>query len=454
MGYFPFFIDIRDKRGVIIGGGKVAARKIEKLQPFEPILFVIAPEIIPRIQETERVFLKRRRFTEKDLEGAFFVIAASDDEEANARAAAYCREKGIFFNAADDKESCGFLFPALVKSGALTIGVSTEGASPGAAAAVKSKIAEQLPSRTEEILDYLAALRPLAKERIEDAYARASFLRETAVFCMEANRVLSEEETQERMQSYQNPHPKRIPGVVLAGAGCGAYDLITVRGLNALKRAEVVVYDALTDERLLEYAPESCEKIDVGKRCGKCCRTQEEINGLLIQEAKKGKRVVRLKGGDPFVFGRGGEEVLALKEQGIPVTEIPGITSAIAVPAAAGIPVTHRDISRSFHVITGHTKGKENSLPENFETLAALNGTLIFLMGLLHLPEITKKLLECGKDPDTPAAVVHGGFDGQFVSVRGTLSDIAKEAKQEEIEAPAVIIIGETAGFDFFSTTQ
>ena len=171
----------------------------------------------------------------------------------------------------------------------------------------------------------------------------------------------------------------------------------------------------------------------------------EEINAILIEHAKKGKRVVRLKGGDPFVFGRGSEEMEALKAKEIPVTEVPGITSAIAVPAAAGIPVTHRGKSRSFHVVTAHTKGTADSLPEGLKELVAVEGTLVFLMGMHQLSKLAGRLMEYGKSPETPAAVVQGNFDGKTVSVRGTLFDIAEKVKESGMQSPAVIVIGETA---------
>ena len=174
----------------------------------------------------------------------------------------------------------------------------------------------------------------------------------------------------------------------------------------------------------------------------------EEINAILIEHAKKGKRVVRLKGGDPFVFGRGSEEMEALKARGIPVTEVPGITSAIAVPAAAGIPVTHRGKSRSFHVVTAHTKGTADSLPEGLKELVAVEGTLVFLMGMHQLSKLAGRLMEYGKSPETPAAVVQGNFDGKTVSVRGTLFDIGEKVKESGMQSPAVIVIGETAGME------
>lgn len=241
--------------------------------------------------------------------------------------------------------------------------------------------------------------------------------------------------------------------VYLVGAGCGDAELITWKGLKLLKKCDVVLYDDLAASKLLEETKQGCEQIFVGKRYGKHSLPQEETNALLVEKAKEGKTVVRLKGGDPFVFGRGGEEILALQAEGIPYEVVSGVTSSTAVPAAAGIPVTHRKIARSFHVITGHTAaGGETTLTENLDTLAKLEGTLVFLMGLHHLEEITQGLLLGGKDPHTPAAVISKGTTPQQKTVRAALGDLAAEVRKAELEAPAVIVIGETAGLDFAGT--
>ena len=198
--------------------------------------------------------------------------------------------------------------------------------------------------------------------------------------------------------------------VYLVGAGCGRADLITVRGRELLARCDTVVYDDLIDQELLSFAPAQARRIYMGKRQGCHSASQEEICAVLIEEARQGCTVVRLKGGDPFVFGRGGEEALALLEHGISCEVIPGISSAIAIPGEAGIPVTHRGISRSFHVITAHTADTEDGLPEDLENLSRLSGTLVFLMGLRQLPKLTKKLMEAGMSPRRPAAVISGGM--------------------------------------------
>ncbi len=243
---------------------------------------------------------------------------------------------------------------------------------------------------------------------------------------------------------------KKQGKVYIVGAGCGDAELITWKGLRLLRQCDVVLYDDLSAARLLEETKEDCEKISVGKRFGKHSAAQEEINALLVEKAKEGRNVVRLKGGDPFVFGRGGEEIRALQAAGVPYEEVPGITSAVAVPAAAGIPVTHRKLARSFHVITGHTA--ENGLPEDFETLARLNGTLVFLMGLHHLEEIAEGLLKNGKSPDTPVAVVSRGATAAQRTVRAPLEEIVPTVYSAGLEAPAVIIVGAVAALDFSGT--
>ena len=244
----------------------------------------------------------------------------------------------------------------------------------------------------------------------------------------------------------------RTGKVYLVGAGCGKADLITVRGLEKLRTCDVLIYDDLIDTQLLSACPAGAERIYMGKRSGSHSAPQEEINAKIIEKAGEGKTVCRLKGGDPFVFGRGGEEILALQKAGIPYEESPGISSVIAIPAAAGIPVTHRKLSRSFHVITAHTADSEDGLPEQLDKLAQLDGTLIFLMGLARLEKISRRLIDAGMNADTPAAVLSGGNAPQCVSVRGTLGDIAEKARAREIKPPAVIVVGSVAALDLSPT--
>jgi uroporphyrinogen III methyltransferase/synthase len=238
--------------------------------------------------------------------------------------------------------------------------------------------------------------------------------------------------------------------VYLVGAGCGAYDLLTIRGMRLLQQCDTVVYDSLIDPLLLHFVPEQAEKICVGKRAGKHSAAQEEIQEILVAQALAGKTVVRLKGGDPFVFGRGGEEILALQAYAIPYAVVPGISSSIAVPELAGIPVTHRQMSRSFHVITGHTA--DALLPTNLQRYAQLDGTLVFLMGLQHLRRIADGLLAGGMRCDMPSAVISCGGTAKQQVVKAPLAELADAVTQQGVIAPAVIVVGETTQFSFAAT--
>ena len=438
MGYFPFFMDLEGREGLVVGGGAVALRKLQKLLPYGPRLTVAAPELLAEIEALPGLTRLRRSFAPAMLEGKGFVIAATDDREVNRGIAALCRERGIPVNAVDDKEQCTFLFPALVKRGYLTVGVSTAGASPSAAAWVGRRVSERLPEDFGELLDYLASLRPMVQKRVA-AENRAAVFARLFSDCMEEGFPLEEAALAAVLEG--------APGmgkVYLVGAGCGAADLLTVRGLRLLERCGAVVYDDLLDQALLDAAPEGAEKIYVGKRRGRHSMAQEDINALLIAKAREGKQVVRLKGGDPFVFGRGGEEALALQAAGIAWEYVPGVTSAVAVPGAAGIPVTHRGVSRSFCVVAARTADSAEGAPSRWGELARLGGTLVFLMGLSRLEEIARGLTGAGLPPDTPVAVI-GGKNAPR-TIRGTLGDIAERAR--EAAAPAVIVVGGTAGMD------
>lgn len=238
--------------------------------------------------------------------------------------------------------------------------------------------------------------------------------------------------------------------VFLVGAGPGDPGLLTLRGKELLETAEVLVYDRLASREFLELVPAGCEKIYVGKESGRHSRTQEEINGILVEWALKGKRVIRLKGGDPFVFGRGGEEIHSLSAHGIPYEVVPGVTSAIAALSHAGIPVTHRGVGQSFHVITGHTAvgaGDGDSLTGGFDQYARLPGTLIFLMGLSNLEKIVENLIKYGKDPRTPAAVVTNGTLPDSRCVRAALSSLPEAVRRAGLKPPGIIVVGPVAAF-------
>ncbi len=449
MPYFPMFIELKDRPVLIVGGGKVALRKLQKLLPYGGSLTVVAPCILPEIEAFPQVKLRRRVFRASDLRlRPAMVIAATDDEAVNREVAMLCQKRHIPVNVADEPSQCTFFFPALVQQGEFSAGISTGGASPTAAAYFKEKLRELLPENLDELLAWLESMRPKLKSRIPEQRKRAEVFRVLFKACMEKGAPLTKEETEACICGAP------MGSVALVGAGCGKADLITVRGLRLLRQCQAVVYDDLIDPALLEAVPESAQRLYMGKRSGAHAAAQEEINQTLIDLARSGLRVVRLKGGDPYLFGRGGEEMQALTAAGIPCQEVPGIPSAIGIPAEAGIPVTHRGLSRSVHIVTAHTADTPDGLPEDFDTMAKLSGTLVFLMGLGQLPAITARLIAAGKSGNTPSAVLSGGNAPHPMQVRAPLCQIAQKTKDAGVRAPAVIVIGEAAAMQLSPQLQ
>lgn len=479
------FIDLKDKPVLIVGGGTVALRKLQKLSPYGVRPTVTAPEILPEIADFPGVKLKQKDFTVSDLQPRpSLVIAATDNKTVNRRISLLCRKRHIPVNVVDDPVLCSFLFPALVQRGAFSAGVSTGGASPTAAVYFRERIQELLPDGLEELLTWLESLRPFIKAAVPEQNKRGAVFQKLFAAGMAKGEPLTQAETEKFIGGTEFPGTAAredidsagfpgtaaeedignagFPGtaarkdigsaargsIALVGAGCGKADLITVRGLRLLRQCQAVVYDDLIDTALLDAVPESAEKIYVGKRSGTHAMSQDAINQKLIELAHSGLKVVRLKGGDPYLFGRGGEEMMALKAAGISCQEVPGIPSPTGIAAEAGIPVTHRGISRSVHIVTAHTADTGDGLPEDFDALAKLSGTLIFLMGLERLPMIAARLIDAGMAPATPAAVISGGNAPNPIRIRAPLSCLAKEAENAGASAPAIILVGGTAALD------
>ena len=441
MSVFPMFVELDGRRCLVVGGGPVACRRARVLTDCGAVVTVIAPEIDGTIKDHPGVSVLERPFREEDLEENWtMVIAATNESRLNARVSALCREKGIPVNRADEEGMGGFIFPALVKRGDLTVGISTGGASPAAAGWFRRLIEAVLPEKTEQILSGLRQARETIKDRLPRQKRREALLA-AARQSLEKGDALTDWEQQRLCEAVEKG--EAVTGRVhLVGAGCGSADLITVRGLRLIQTCDAIVYDELIDKALLEAAPPQAERISMGKRAGKESARQEDIIRKMISLARMGKTVVRLKGGDPYLFGRGGEELLALQAAGIPWDEVPGIPSAIGIPAEFGIPVTHRNVSRSLHIITAHT-ADVNGLPPDMAKYAQLEGTLVFLMGLGKLEAIAGSLMENGADPATPVAVLSGG-NAKKQCIRGSLETIARLAK--DAQAPAIILVGQVAG--------
>lgn len=497
MPHFPMFIDLKDQPVLVIGGGTIALRKLQKLAPYEPVCKVIAPDISSEIAAIPGIELHCRRFREQDLyPRPALVIAATDDAILNHDISRRCRKRHIPVNVVDDPAACSFIFPALVQKGSFSAGITTCGASPSATVYFKNRLQEMLPENLDVILSWLEAQRPALKASVPEQKKRSGIFRRMFEACMkkggpltdaESERCMKDEESERCMKDSENkrhskdaahcganplnitdiavadtssdtssaPSSCQLSGsVALVGAGCGKADLITVRGLKLLHECQAVVYDDLIDPALLDEAPPSAQRIYMGKRSGAHSAPQSEINQKLIDLARAGLKVVRLKGGDPYLFGRGGEEMLALKKAGIPCQEVPGISSAIGIPAEVGIPVTHRGISRGLHIVTAHTTDTPDGLPADFDHLANLSGTLVFLMGLKQLPLIASRLMAAGKSGDTPAAVISGGNSQNPAFVRAPLSELPQAAACSGVLAPAIILVGEVAALDLSTVTD
>ncbi len=434
MAYFPFFREIEQKRCLVIGGGTVALRKVRKLLEYGVRVTVVAPALREEFSDMD-VIKYQRKVQEEDLTEEFeFVIAATDSPAENETIYHWCVEKKIPVNVVDEPKLCTFFFPALIKKGNLSIGISTKGASPTGARWLGEELEKALPKNIEEVLDQLEMERESVQSRMTDAGERSRYFRERFF------ELLQEKEPPVQVDDTSKGF------VSLVGAGCGTKEWITLAGLKELQRCDAVVYDDLIDQALLEEVPPEAQRIPVGKRSGKVSAKQEDIEEILVRLAREGKRVVRLKGGDPFVFGRGGEEAEILRLAGISWQVIPGISSPLAIPAEAGIAVTNRGISRSVHILTAHTR--EDALRRDLEQFAGLEGTLVILMGLERLSEIVTILSENGCLPETPVAVLSGGNTSHPYKVSGHLSNIVELAKKAAVQTPGIIVVGSTVAFD------
>ena len=474
--YFAAFLDLLNKKIVVVGGGKVATTKVRALSPCRPApLVVVAPRVsgpIRRAADAGQLLWLGREYADGDLDGAALAFGASDDTDLNARVAADARRLGIPVLAVDDVPNCDFIAPALVRRGDVTIAISTGGRSPAMARRTRERLEHELPRYWGDLLDVAAEARDrlgVTRSLIEadrwqtaldgevERLTESGLLGEAAdVLVRKLERSLFEPadfepadfELAEELESTRTPpSPQPSPrgrgsvaGLVsLVGAGPGDPELLTLRAVQRLQAADVVVHDRLVGLRVLEHAAPGAECIDVGKTPGGGGPTQTEINALLVELGRQGRRVVRLKGGDPFVFGRGGEEALALSRAGVPFEIVPGISSALAAPAAAGIPVTHRGLSASLTVVNGHDADQHD-----WSALARSAGTLVFLMAVEHLEEIVDRLVSHGRPADEPAAVVQWATTPRQRTVSAPLRDIAAVARSEGLEPPAVLVVGPT----------
>src|SRR5579859_730157 len=446
--YFAAFLDLLNRRVLVVGGGNVATTKVRALLPCRPApLVVVAPRastFIRRAAELGDLEWRPRDYSAADLAGAAFAFAATDDRDLNARVAADARRLNVPVLAVDDVPNCDFIAPALVRRGDVTVAISTGGRSPAMARRTRERLERALPAFWGDLLEVAAAARDrlgptrslIDPDRWQIALdGEVERLAEAGDLAAATDALLANLERSlfERRDSQ--------PGVVsLVGAGPGDPDLLTLRAVQRLQAADVVVFDRLVSAEVLAYARPDAERLDVGKVPGGRGWSQAEINAVLTQLAREGRRVVRLKGGDPFVFGRGGEEALALARAGVPFEIVPGISAALAAPAAAGIPVTHRGLSGSVTIVNGHDPDQHA-----WSALAQGGGTLVCLMAVEHLEEIVAALLANGRLADEPSAIVQWATTPRQRVVAAPLAEIAASARAAGMEPPAVLVVGPTA---------
>jgi uroporphyrin-III C-methyltransferase/precorrin-2 dehydrogenase/sirohydrochlorin ferrochelatase len=406
------------RRVVVVGGGAVATRRVPALLDAGADVLLVAPELTPALRahvDAGRLRWEPRRFAPDDLDGAWLVQVAVDDRLAAASVSAAAAERRIFCVRADDGAAATAWTPAVTRHGPVTVAV-LGGGDPRRAMSVRDAVRELLAARAGE---------PAAAGAAEGAVPGRPSV---------------------SASGESGADGAQVGRVALVGAGPGDPELITVKGWRLLTEADVVVADRLVPGLLLDELRADVELVDASKIPYGPARAQEEINRILVDRARAGKVVVRLKGGDPYVFGRGGEELLACAEAGVPVTVVPGVTSAVSVPAAAGVPVTHRAVAHEFTVVSGHVAPDSPDSLVRWESLAGLRGTLVVLMGLKNLAAISATLVAHGKPAETPAAVIQEGTTSGQRSLRSTLGAVAADVASAGLRPPAIVVVGDVVG--------
>ncbi|TFF49832.1 uroporphyrinogen-III C-methyltransferase [Pseudomonas putida] len=446
MDYLPLFHKLQGGRVLVVGGGEIALRKARLLADAGGVLRVVAPDVDGQLAALAREGggeVLVRGYQAADLVGCRLVIAATDDPGLNALVSADAQALSLPVNVVDAPALCTVIFPAIVDRSPLVIAVSSGGDAPVLARLIRAKLEAWIPSAYGELAGLAARFRHKVKSLYPDVNQRRGFW-ETVFQGPIAERQLAGQgaEAERLLQAMVDGAPVQQGGeVYLVGAGPGDPDLLTFRALRLMQQADVVLYDRLVAPAIIDMCRRDAERIYVGKRRADHSVPQDQINRLLVDLARQGKRVLRLKGGDPFIFGRGGEEIEELAEHGIPFQVVPGITAASGCSAYGGIPLTHRDYAQSVRFVTGHLKDGTSNLPWN--DLVAPAQTLVFYMGLVGLPTICAELIRHGRAASTPAALVQQGTTRNQRVFTGTLADLPDLVAQHEVHAPTLVIVGE-----------
>lgn len=444
MERLPAFLDVKGKRCVVVGGGEVALRKATLLVRAGARLHVVAPDLCAPLKtlcEQSGSLVCPIEFQPCCLGGATLVIAATDSLEVNTRVSEHAQTLGIPVNVVDQPELCTFIVPAIVDRSPILVAISSGGASPILARSIKGLIDSLLPARVDRLAALLRELRTAIKKKVPDFSQRTKFWEKILEGDIpELVYSGKEQEAREKILTQADKPSPEQGEVYLVGAGPGDPELLTLKALRLMHKADIVLYDRLVSEAILLKLRPDADKVFVGKARSDHAVPQEDLNSMLVRLAKEGKKVLRLKGGDPFIFGRGGEEIETLAEAGVAFQVVPGITAASGCATYAGIPLTHRDYSQSVRFLTGHIR--DGGVPLNWSLLAQEQQTLAFYMGLSGLAIICEELLAHGMEKDMPVAVIQQGTTrDQKVSV-GTLQTIVEQARDDDIQPPTLIIIG------------
>ena len=447
MDFLPIFIDIKGKLCLVVGGGEVAARKASLLLKAGGHVRVVSPDLCPSLKsELDRGLIEQeaREYAVDDLNDCHLVIASTDDPAVNRQIYEQASRLRIPVNVVDQPELCTFIVPSIIDRSPVVAAVSTGGASPILARLIRTRLETLIPAGYGHLAALALRFRDSVKERFDKPSDRRRFW-EKVLEGGVAERVFAghmrEAETAMEQALAESGQTQSVGEVYLVGGGPGDPDLLTFRALRLMQQADVVVHDRLVAKPILELTRRDAERIYVGKERDRHSMRQEEINRLLVRLAKAGKRVVRLKGGDPFIFGRGGEEIETLAAEQIPFQVVPGITAASGCAAYAGIPLTHRDYAQSCIFVTGHLK--DGSVDLDWERLAKPAQTIVFYMGLHTIPVLSRELIAHGLSKDTPVALVQQGTTRDqrvFIETLETMPDLPE---REQLKAPTIIIVGE-----------
>ncbi len=447
MDYFPIFLNLKQQSCLVVGGGPVALRKATQLERAGARLHLVAPHLHAPdlLQQLKQTTYSERKFTPEDLNDVQLVIAATDDPQTNRDIAMRAKSRQIPVNVVDQPDLGSFIMPSIVDRSPLQIAISTGGASPVLARMLRTQLEGVIPATFGHLAGLVETYRETVKQALPSVHERRMFWEsvlegETAELVFSGKTDAAKEALEEALEIARH-QAEPYGEVYLVGAGPGDPDLLTFRALRLMQKADVVVYDRLVSQAILDLVRRDAEKIYVGKERDNHAVPQEDINSCLVRLAKEGQRVVRLKGGDPFIFGRGGEEISTLMDHGVNFQVVPGITAAAGCAAYAGIPLTHRDYSQAVTFVTGHRK--DGSVNLDWESLAHDQQTVVFYMGLQSVNIICEALISHGRSAQTPAALVEKGTRPDQKVYRGTLQSLPQLVKEHSITPPTLIIVGE-----------